>query len=156
MAALIAGFGASASADEAPLRKVAVDAGVTMGTLRPLSGVQAAGAEDTAFYKAARVDLVRVHVSGAGEAEAIFPDMSADAALNARVMARFTDVFGAVRDRLVEAMHCREVHADVDPERLIELIGGATMMRLLLRPEDVLDASWIDQTAAILVHGVAL
>jgi AcrR family transcriptional regulator len=86
----------------------------------------------------------------------LIADMSADAELNARVMARFTDVFAAVRDRLVEAVHCREVHADVDPERLIELIGGATMMRLLLRPEDVLDANWVDQTAAILVHGVAL
>jgi hypothetical protein len=62
------------------LRKVAVDAAVTVGTLRPLSGVQAAGAEDTAFYKAARIDLVRVHdVSGAGEVETIFPDMNADA-----------------------------------------------------------------------------
>ena len=56
---------ASAGADDAPLRKVAVDAAVTVGALRPLSGVQAAGAEDTAFYKAARVDLVRVQVSGA-------------------------------------------------------------------------------------------
>jgi xylan 1,4-beta-xylosidase len=80
VAAFMAGFGASASADEAPLRKVTIDASVTVGTLRPLSGVQAAGAGDTAFYKAARVDLVRIHdVSGAGDVAAIFPDMSADA-----------------------------------------------------------------------------
>ena len=48
----------------------------------------------------------------------LIADMSADAELNARVMARFTDVFAAVRDRLVEAVHCREVHADVDPEQI--------------------------------------
>jgi xylan 1,4-beta-xylosidase len=60
------------------LRKLTVDAAVTVGALRPLSGVQAAGAEGTAFYKAARIDVVRIHVSGAGEVEAIFPDMSAD------------------------------------------------------------------------------
>lgn len=86
----------------------------------------------------------------------LIADMGADPALNARVMARFADLFATVRDRLVEAVHCREVHADVNPDRLIELIGGATMMRLLLYPEDVLDDSWVDQTTAILVHGVAL
>jgi xylan 1,4-beta-xylosidase len=78
VAAFIAGFCASAGADEVPLRKVAVDANVTVGALRPLSGVRAAGAEGTAFYKAARVDLVHIHVSGAGDGAAIFPHMSAD------------------------------------------------------------------------------
>jgi xylan 1,4-beta-xylosidase len=79
-AAVVAGFGATqARADETPLRKVAIDAAVTVGTLRPFSGVQAAGASGTAFYKAARVDLVRIPVSAAGEAGAIFPEMGADA-----------------------------------------------------------------------------
>jgi xylan 1,4-beta-xylosidase len=80
-AAVIAGGLASAArADEAPLRKVSIDATVTVGALRPLNGVQAAGAEGAAFYKSARVDLVRIHnVSGAGDVAAIFPDMSADA-----------------------------------------------------------------------------
>ncbi len=80
-AAVIAGGLASpARADEAPLRKVTIDATVTVGALRPLNGVQAAGAEGAAFYKTARVDLVRIHdVSGAGDVDAIFPDMSADA-----------------------------------------------------------------------------
>jgi hypothetical protein len=71
-------------------------------------------------------------------------------------MSRFTGLFAAVHHRLVEAVHCREVHADVDPDRLIELIGGATMMRMLLVPEGDLDDAWVDQTTAILVHGVAL
>jgi hypothetical protein len=46
------------------------------------------------------------------------------------------------------------VHPDVDPDRLIELIGGATLLRLLLRPDEPLDDAWVDQTSAILVHGV--
>jgi AcrR family transcriptional regulator len=86
----------------------------------------------------------------------LIADMGADPDLNARVMSRFTGLFAAVHDRLVEAVHCREVHADVDPDRLIELIGGATMMRMLLVPEGDLDDGWVDQTTAILVHGVAL
>ncbi len=86
----------------------------------------------------------------------LIADMGADPELNTRVMARFTDLFAAVRNRLVEAVHCREVPAGVDPDRLIELIGGATMMRMLLVPEGELDDGWVDQTTAILVHGVAL
>jgi hypothetical protein len=42
----------------------------------------------------------------------------------------------------------------VDPDRLIELIGGATMLRMLLRPDEKLDDAWVDQTTAIVVHGV--
>ncbi|ORV18026.1 TetR/AcrR family transcriptional regulator [Mycobacterium celatum] len=82
-------------------------------------------------------------------------DMTADSELNARVVARFADVFTAVRVRLIEAVERGEVHPDVDPDRLVELIGGATLLRLLLRPDEELDDVWVDQTAAILVHGVA-
>jgi hypothetical protein len=34
------------------------------------------------------------------------------------------------------------------------LIGGATLLRLLLRPDERLDDAWLDQTTAIVVHGV--
>jgi AcrR family transcriptional regulator len=81
-------------------------------------------------------------------------DMSADPELNARVMSRFAGLFTAVRARLSEAVGRGEVHQDVDPDRLIELIGGATLLRLLLRPGEQLDDAWVDQTTAILVHGV--
>lgn len=81
-------------------------------------------------------------------------DMTADAELNARVLSRFTALFDAVRIRLREAVNRGEVPADVDPDRLVELIGGATMMRLLLRPDEELGEAWVDQTAAIVVHGV--
>jgi AcrR family transcriptional regulator len=81
-------------------------------------------------------------------------DMSADSELNARVMSRFVDLFTAVRVRLREGVDRGEAHRDVDPDRLIELIGGATLLRLLLRPDEQLDDAWVDQTTAILVHGV--
>lgn len=81
-------------------------------------------------------------------------DMTADSELNARVMSRFADLFAAVRLRLREAIDRGEAHPDVDPDRLIELIGGATLLRLLLRPDEALDDAWVDQTAAIVVHGV--
>ncbi|WP_044097244.1 TetR/AcrR family transcriptional regulator [Mycobacterium canetti] len=81
-------------------------------------------------------------------------DMTADAELNARVLARFADLFAAVRMRLREAADRGEAHPDVDPDRLIELIGGATMLRMLLYPDDMLDDAWVDQTTAIVVRGV--
>jgi AcrR family transcriptional regulator len=81
-------------------------------------------------------------------------DMTADPELNARVMARFVDLFIAVRLRLREAVDRGEAHPDVNPDRLIELMGGATMMRMLLRPDEELDDGWVAQTTAILVHGV--
>ncbi|GFG72821.1 TetR family transcriptional regulator [Mycobacterium botniense] len=83
-------------------------------------------------------------------------DMTADAELNARVMSRFADLFAAVRGRLTEAVDRGEAHPDVDPDRLIELIGGATMLALLLRPDEPLGEEWVQQTAAIVVHGVTV
>ena len=84
----------------------------------------------------------------------LLADMTADADLNTRVMGRFADVFAAVRTRLAEALLRGDANADIDPERLIEVIGGATMLRLLLWPEKELDDEWVDQTTAIVAHGV--
>lgn len=84
----------------------------------------------------------------------LIADMAADADLNARVMSRFAGLFALVRSRLARAIERGEVHADVDPERLIEIVGGATMLRLLLAPERDLDQAWVEQTTAIVVHGV--
>lgn len=84
----------------------------------------------------------------------LIADMTADAELNARVMGRFADVFSAVRTRLAEALKRGDANADIDPERLIEVIGGATMLRLLLWPDKDLDDDWVDQTTAIIAHGV--
>ncbi|GBG36672.1 TetR/AcrR family transcriptional regulator [Mycobacterium montefiorense] len=87
-------------------------------------------------------------------APGLVADMTADSELNARVMSRFNDLFAAVRVRLREAVDRGEAHPDADPDRLIELIGGATMLRMLLRPDEKLDELWVEQTTAIVVHGV--
>ena len=84
----------------------------------------------------------------------LISDMVADAELNARVMSRFTGVFVAVRARLADAVERGEVHSDVDPDRLVEVIGGATLLRILLRPDEPLGSDWVEQTTAIVVHGV--
>jgi xylan 1,4-beta-xylosidase len=69
-----------AGAEDVAARKISVDATVTLGALRPLNGVQAVDAQGTAFYRTARVDLVRIPgAPGAADIDAIFPDMSADA-----------------------------------------------------------------------------
>jgi AcrR family transcriptional regulator len=81
-------------------------------------------------------------------------DMVADHELNARVMGRFVGLFDAVRMRIAEGVERGEVHADVDPARLVELMGGATLLRLLLDPDTELDGEWVDGTTAIVVHGV--
>ena len=92
--------------------------------------------------------LVRAALPG------LIADMAADPDLNTRVMGRFIGVFDVVRERLVHAVERGEVHSDVDPGRLIEVIGGATLLSMLLQPGEQLDEHWVDQTAAIVVHGV--
>jgi AcrR family transcriptional regulator len=84
----------------------------------------------------------------------LIADMAVDEVLNARIMTRFTEAFSAVRQRVVDGVASGEVHPDVDPDRLVEVIGGATMLRLLLGPGEPLDDAWVDQTTAIVVHGV--
>lgn len=86
----------------------------------------------------------------------LIADVSADADLNARVMERFTGVFAAVRERIVDGIARGEVHAAVNPDRLVEIIGGATMLRLLLVSDENLDDEWVHQTAAIVIHGVTV
>ncbi|MGB8405563.1 MAG: TetR/AcrR family transcriptional regulator [Mycobacterium sp.] len=92
--------------------------------------------------------LVRAALPG------LVADMNADQELNARVVGRFHGLFDVVRVRLEHAVERGEVHPDVNPERLIEIIGGATLLRMLLLPADELGESWVDETTAIVVHGV--
>jgi AcrR family transcriptional regulator len=84
----------------------------------------------------------------------LIADMTGDTELSARVMSRFTGLFDVVQVRLTHAVQRGEVRGDVDPGRLIEVIGGSTMLRLLLWPELPFDDAWVDGTAAIVVHGI--
>lgn len=84
----------------------------------------------------------------------VVADVAADPELNARVTERFHGAFDAVRARLADAVRRGEAHPEIDPDRLIEMIGGATMMRLLMAPDAEFGDEWVDQTAMILVRGV--
>lgn len=43
---------------------------------------------------------------------------------------------------------------DVDPDRLIEVVGGAAMLHALLLDNRDFETAWADQLSAIVVHGV--
>ncbi|MBA4020997.1 MAG: TetR family transcriptional regulator [Gordonia sp.] len=83
-------------------------------------------------------------------------EVGADPVLNKLVMQRFQDgVFAAMRLRLHRAVERGEVRAGIDPDRLLEVIGGTTILRLLLRPDEDLDDDWVEQTTTIVLHGIA-
>ena len=124
-------FPASATALTTPAGDIAADIQAMMGAARDV------------FTS----PVVRAALPG------LVADVAADTDLNARVMQRFAGMFVAVRARIVDGIARGEVQADVDPNRLVELIGGSTLLRMLLWPERELDDNWVTQTAAILVHG---
>ncbi|HEY7054281.1 MAG TPA: TetR/AcrR family transcriptional regulator [Mycobacterium sp.] len=118
-----------------------------------LRGPSSSFAEDVrAMVRATRdvfaTPVVRAALPG------LVADMASDPELNTRVMQRFADLFATVRDRVSRAVEDGDARRGVDPDRLIELVGGATMLRLLLRPTDDLDENWVAQTAALVVNGV--
>ena len=60
LAAMLMIGAAPSLAEDVPLRQITIDATVTVGALRPLSGIQAAADLDgTSLYRAARIDLDR-------------------------------------------------------------------------------------------------
>lgn len=84
----------------------------------------------------------------------LIADMAADSALAGRVHAGFAEVFGGLRERLVVAVERGEVHPDVDPDRLIEVVGGAAMLHVLLLRDREFDDAWTERLVAIVLHGV--
>ncbi|MBN0975249.1 MULTISPECIES: TetR/AcrR family transcriptional regulator [Gordonia] len=121
-----------------------------MMRLPPSSGEVAA---DIRIMVAAARDLFASPVTRAA-LPGLISDMAAEPELAARVHAGFAEVFGALRDRLVVAVDRGEVHPDVDPDRLIEVVGGAAMLHALLLDNRDFEAAWADQLSAIVVHGV--
>ncbi|UXA19415.1 TetR/AcrR family transcriptional regulator [Mycobacterium sp. SMC-4] len=84
----------------------------------------------------------------------LIADMTADADLAGRVAARFGDVIVALRERLDEAIKRGEVRSGVTPERLVDIIGGATLLAVLQSPDDLTSGDWVDSVTEILVRGV--
>ncbi|MBV9088917.1 MAG: TetR/AcrR family transcriptional regulator [Mycobacteriaceae bacterium] len=123
---------------------------------RPASGLSIPGAGVAADVRAmveATRDAFHTPVLRAA-LPGLVADVAADPELSARVNSRFADLIAAARNRLQDAVGRGEVHEYADIDRLIEIIGGTTMMRLLLRPDAELDEAWVDQVTAIVVHGV--
>jgi AcrR family transcriptional regulator len=81
-------------------------------------------------------------------------DVAADPDLAARLSSRFAGLIAAVRTRLQQAVARGEVQPYVDVDRLVEIVGGTTLLRLLMRPHDELADDWVDQVTAIVVHGI--
>jgi AcrR family transcriptional regulator len=86
----------------------------------------------------------------------LLSEISADPTLHTALLERFQDgVWGAMQARVERAVAAGEARPDVDPAGLIETIGGATLLALLVRASGDLDESWIDHTADLLVKGIA-
>lgn len=86
----------------------------------------------------------------------ILAEISADPHLHTALLERFQDgVWGAMRERLVQAIEAGEARSDLDPGILIETIGGATLLALLIRSTGQLDNAWIDRTSTLILEGIA-
>ena len=86
----------------------------------------------------------------------LIADMAGNAELTARIMERFAGLFEVMRYWVADSIGRGDARADVDPDRLVELIGGATLLGMMLRPDEDLDGDWVERTAAIITHGVAV
>lgn len=85
----------------------------------------------------------------------LLAEVAADPALHAALLDRFRDgVWGAMRMRVVRAIDAGEARADLDPDTLIEVIGGATLLALLVRQVEHLDAAWVDATTTLVLNGI--
>jgi AcrR family transcriptional regulator len=84
----------------------------------------------------------------------LIADMAGNAELTARILERFEGLFEVLRHWVEEAVSRGDARADVDPGRLLEIIGGATLFGLMLSPDADLGGDWAERTADIITHGV--
>lgn len=84
----------------------------------------------------------------------LIADMATNAELTARVLERFQGLFEVMRRWVADSVSRGEARPGVDPDRLVELIGGAALLAMMLRPGDDLDDGWVQRTADIIAHGV--
>jgi hypothetical protein len=91
--------------------------------------------------------LVRAALPG------LLADAATDPELGTRVLARFDGLITTVRARLSEGAERGELHPHGRADRIIDLIAGATIMRLMLAPDSHLDDAWMDDISAIVIHG---
>jgi AcrR family transcriptional regulator len=59
-----------------------------------------------------------------------------------------------LRERIERAMASGQVRHDVEPDVLLDVVGGATLMALVLRPGRSLDDRWVDSVVDLLTRGL--
>lgn len=84
----------------------------------------------------------------------VIADMAADPELHRQVLAGFATAFGAVYARIDAAAAAGEITGDTDPALFIELLGGAAIVRVLMRPDAQLDEQWAADISAMLIAAV--
>ncbi len=82
-------------------------------------------------------------------------EIAAHPELHERLLERFqTGVFAGLRRWLSEAVEAGHLSPDTDPDRVLEIVAGAVVLRLLLQPGEPIDEVWEDQVVSIVLHGV--
>lgn len=84
----------------------------------------------------------------------LIADMATNAELTSRALERFDGLFEVLHRWVADSVARGVARAGVDPDRLAELIGGAALLAIMLRPDDDLDGDWVERTADIIAHGV--
>jgi len=84
----------------------------------------------------------------------LLAEFSAQPELHASLLARFADGFAMLDERLKRAAAHDEVRDDVGAQDLLRLAIGATLVGVLLGPED-LDEAWADRLTDSLWKGLA-
>lgn len=84
----------------------------------------------------------------------LIADMATNAELTSRALERFEGLFEVLHRWVADSVARGVARAGVDPDRLAELIGGAALLAIMLRPDDDLDGDWVERTADIIAHGV--
>jgi AcrR family transcriptional regulator len=112
-------------------------------------------AADLAAMVRGAVDLfsrpvVRVALPG------LLAELASDPELHAGLQARLSDqVWGAMRRRVAAATARGALRPGVDASAVLEVVAGAALVALLVRPPGELDERWVRATVEILMKGIA-
>jgi AcrR family transcriptional regulator len=79
----------------------------------------------------------------------LIADMAADPDLKRRMQERLPRHFAALRTLVTQAAGQGGMHSELDPDLLVEIIGGAILWRMLFCPAEPFDDQWVDHLVAI-------
>ena len=85
----------------------------------------------------------------------LLADFSGSPGMHAELQLRLAvPVWGMMHARIERAIASGQARPDADPDVLIDVIGGTTMMALAIRPGRALDDLWVEQVVALLTRGL--